>query len=289
MADGNLSEEVLNEIRKLNRYVLMVSNKVFDDKHNTGVLIDHHLLQDNFFNMLKVVAEGKMIAEPLAKIVKTLASYRYTYTHGDSRRVIVIKDGPLLSGFFEPFGDALFSGKFPSRFEDEHNIYNTVLHAGLQGIPVIGITKHPAYSILAQHYGENDVLDYSIVKQIAEGDTYFYVGPFERKHKRNANFRIFYYYLYLEDRFSPLRLEILPDLLPRDTDPNKLVEDILVSLKASNEGEFNNNGEDYKLPVCLAIADQTSREIVKQKSAELAEKMEEICRMIPGAILDRRN
>jgi hypothetical protein len=265
-----------------------MSNKIFEEKKYTGLLVSHHLLQENMFNMLKVVAEGRMISEPLSKTTKILFSYGYRYDLLKPKRTIIIKDGPLLSGFFEPFGNALLSNKFPERFEDEYEIYKTVALAGLNGIPLIGLTKHPTYSLLSQHYGENDVLDYSIVRQIAENDTYFYLGPYERTHNKNKNFKIYYYYLYLEERFSPLRLEILPNLLPSGVDPSKLVEDILMALKCSDDGEINNNGEDYKLPPCIAEVDQMTREIVKQKSAELYEALEEVRKKIPGAILDRR-
>ena len=264
MVDGNVSEEVIEEVRKLTRYVLMMSDKVFEQKKGRSCIVPHYKLQENMFNMLKVVAEGHMISKPLSKITKTLSSYGYKYDPKSPKRTIIIKDGPLLSGFFDPFGSALLSNNFSGRLEDENEIYKTVALAGLRGIPIIGLTKHPAYSILSQHYGENDVLDYSIVKQIAEGETYFYLGPYERKHNKNQNFKIHYYYLYLEDRFSPLRLEILPNLLPGGLDPNKLVEDILMALKSSDDGEISHNGEDYKLPPCIAVVDQTTREIVKQ-------------------------
>lgn len=288
MVDGNVSEEVVSEVKKLNKYVIMLSDKVFEQKKGKSCIVPHHRLQENMFNMLKVVSEGRMIAEPLKKITKVLAAYNYKYDPNSSKRTIIVKDGPLLTGFFEPFGNALLTKNFPDRLKDEYEIYKTIALAGIKGIPVIGLTKHPAYSILAQHFGENDVLDYSIVKQIAEGDTYFYIGPFERKHHKNENFKINYYYLYLEDRFSPLRLEIVPALLPNGFDVNQLVEDVLTSLKASDDGEFSNNGEDYKLPLCIALADQTSREMVKQKSAELYEQLDEVRKKIPGAILDRR-
>ena len=288
MIDGEVSEEVISEVRKLNRYVFMMSDKIFEDKRNTGLLVPHHLLQQNMFNMLKVVAEGKMISEPLSNIIKTLSSYGYKYESTDPKRIVIFKDGPLLSGFFEPFGNSLLSNKFSERLEDEHEIYKSVALAGLNGIPVVGLTKHPAYSLLAQHFGENDVLDYSIVRQIAKNDTYFYLGPYERKHNKNKNFKIYYYYLYLEDRFSPLRLEILPNLLPANLDPNQLVEDILMALKCSDEGEIKNKGEDYKLPPCIATVDQVTREIVRKKSAELYEALENVRKKIPGSILDRR-
>jgi hypothetical protein len=287
--DGNVSEEVLTEVRKLNRYVIMMSDKVFDQKQGKSCIVPHYILQENMFNMLKVVSEGSMISKSLSNVTNTLSSYGYKYDLNNHNRTIIIKDGPLLSGFFEPFGNALLSNKFPDRLEDEHEIYKTVALAGLRGIPIIGITKHPIYSILAQHFGETDVLDYSIVKQIAEGDSYFYLGPYERKHTKNHGFRIHYYYLYLEDRFSPLRLEIIPDLLPQGLNGNKLVEDIVMALKCSDDGEISNNKEDYKLPPCIATVDQITREIVKQKSAELKEALEDLQkRKIPDVFLDYR-
>jgi hypothetical protein len=289
MIDGNASQEVVNEVRKLNRYVLMVSDKMFEQKKGKSCIVPHSDLQDNMFNMLKVVSEGTMMSIPLKKVAEVLSSYEYKYEPGDARRTYIMKDGPLLSGFFEPFGNALLTKHFPDRLKDEYNIYKTVAIAGAKGIPVIGITKHAIHSILAQHYGENEVLDYSIVKQISEGEDYFFIGPFERKHKNNPAFRIYIYYLYLESRFSPLRIELLPDLLPPDIDPSSIVEDLVISLASTDEGEISHKGEDYKLPPCIAIADQTSREIVKQKSAELYEAMDEVRKRIPGALLDRRS
>jgi len=67
-----------------------------------------------------------------------------------------------------------------------------------------------------------------------------------------------------------------------------VVEDILISLKISDDGEISNNGEDYKLPACIATVDQITREIVKKKSAELYEALDDVRKKIPGAILDRR-
>ena len=288
MVDGNVSEQVIEEVRKLTRYVIMMSDKVYQQKQGKSMIVPHHYLQDNMFNMLKVVSEGKMIAEPLQKVTGVLAAYGYKYEKGDKKRSIILKDGPLLSGFFEPFGNALLTGNIPERFEDEYDIYKTIALAGIKGIPIVGLTKHPTYSILSQHFGENDVLDYSIVKQIADNDTYFYLGPYERKHNKNPKFKIHYYYLYLEDRFSPLRLEIIPSLLPKGLNPNEVVEDILISLKISDDGEISNNGEDYKLPACIATVDQITREIVKKKSAELYEALDDVRKKIPGAILDRR-
>lgn len=288
MVDGNVSEKVIEEVNKLTRFVIMMSDKVFEQKKGKSCIVPHHRLQESMYNMLKVVAEGHMISQPLAKITKTLSSFGYKYDPKNPKRTMIIKDGPLLSGFFDAFGNALLSGNVSGRLEDEYEIYKTIALAGLRGIPIIGLTKHPIYSILSQHYGENDVLDYSIVKQIAEGDTYFYIGPYERKHHKNQNFKIYYYYLYLEDRFSPLRLEILPNLFPKGLDPNNLVEDILMALKSSDDGEISNNGEDYKLPPCIAEVDQTTRAIVKQRSAELFEALDVLRKKIPGSILDRR-
>jgi len=288
MVDGNVSEEIMAEVRKMNRYVIMLSDKVFDQNGENRCVVPHHILQKEMFNMLKVVSEGKMISEPLFKITNTLSSYGYNYKFDNPKRTIIIKDGPLVGGFFKPFGNALLSEKIPERLKDEYKIYKTVALAGLKGIPIIGLTKHPSYSVLAKHYNEPDVLDYSIIKQIAKEDTYFYLGPFERKHKKNKNFRIYYYYLYFEDRFNPMRLELIPDLLPQDLNPDKLVEDMLMALKVSDSGEISNYGEEYKLPTCIATADQTTREIVKEKSAKLYEALEKVRRKIPGSILDRR-
>jgi hypothetical protein len=286
--DGDVSEKVIEDVKMLNRYVLMMSDKVFKMKGKESCIVPHYLLQQNMFNMLKVVAEGQMMYLPLIKLTKTLASYGYNYNANSKNRTIIIKDGPLTSGFFEPFGDALLTKNFSGRLEDEYKIYKTVALAGLAGVPIIGLTKHPTMNIMAKHFGEDDILDYSILKQIAEGDTYFFVGPFERKHARNPKYRAYYYYLYLEDRFSPLRLELLPDLLPLSIEPNNLVEDFLMALKCSNEGEIANNGEDYKLPACIANVDQTTRAIAKEKSAELSEALDEVRKKIPGAILDVR-
>ena len=61
-----------------------------------------------------------------------------------------------------------------------------------------------------------------------------------------------------------------------------------MALKSSDDGEIKNNGEDYKVPPCIATVDQITREIVKQKSAELYEALENVRKKIPGAILDRR-
>jgi len=237
--DGDISKSVISNVWALTKFCIIASNKKFESKSRNSCIIQHNLLQENYRNMMKVIKEGYMPSELLKNVSSILISYDYRYNRNEKDSVIIMKDGPLFTWKLM-FGEAMLKNEISSRFLDDYNLYSTISKAALRGIPTIGITKSVYESNLGKHFDMEDVLDYSIIKELAKNDIYFYVGPIRWEHPANPNFVIDYSYLYLESSFSPLRIEILSNLLPRGIKEEDIIEDILKSLKKDNSGVFKN-------------------------------------------------
>jgi hypothetical protein len=265
--DGDVSEKLLEDIKRNTKHCLMLSNREFEENEYS---VDHVSLQDkdSFENMFKVVKEGYMISESLKNIVKTLKAYHY----GKTKSVIIMKDGPLLADWNEAFGDALLSNKFSSRLEDNLELYKSVLDAGFNKIPIIGITKFSTRNILSKHYGEPNLNDKSILKSICKDEKFSYIGPFEWKHKNNSEFKLLYFYVYLGKIYEPLRVEILANSLPAELSPENIVEQLIKILILKGVPQKQNSSMLF-LPPCIARSDEFTREQIKKKKEEIWEVM----------------
>ena len=283
-ASGENAEFILEEISQTVKYLILIS-----DKLNLLYTIckdasyPHYQLQSNLQNTLKHVKEGKIFADFIEQVIQIAIEYGYSYNSKskNDENIIIYKDGSILSNSEYKLSHALYKNSFKG-LEPFLKLYNSIKKAGENGIPVIGIVKD-SHSLLLSKFFLPYGSDYHIVKNLAKRQNinYAYLSPVKKKMKPNNTIEIYNYFTFLEKGISPLRLEVLPNFLPKKIDNiSEIIEKTIQIIHNNNYiHEFNN--AKYKLPYCILHSDLSSRNIAKECKTMINEKLNQIRRRLP--------
>lgn len=283
-ASGENAEFILEEISQRVKYLILISDKLnLLYTKCKDALYPHYQLQSNLQNTLKHVKEGKIFADFIEQVIQIAIDYGYSYNSKskNNENIIIYKDGSILSNSEYKLSHALYRNKFKG-LEPFLKLYNSIKKAGENGIPIIGIVKD-SHSLLLSKFFMPYGSDYHIVKNLAKRQNinYAYLSPVKKKMKPNNIIEIYNYFTFLEKGISPLRLEVLPNFVPKKIDNiSELIEKTIQIIHKNNYiHEFNN--AKYKLPYCILHSDLSSRNIAKECKTMINEKLNQIRRRLP--------
>jgi hypothetical protein len=261
-ADGDVCA-LSSRFQEQRLFVTLASNREFEcppDLKDT-VLFDHFALQQEQQNALKHLKECGILVGPLEECVQELGRYHYHYTeHGADRRVILMRDGSILSNAENIVAYYLQESRTPAGAAFDRLWLHHVIHTAAEeyGIPVVGVTKDAQAPILSRFY-DLPVYDYTLMRRVARRqDVEFAMLPAIRRTWANSPLTIDYYFVYLEANVSCLRIEVVSSARLREAKWLSVVQDV-VRLAIENQEIIEYNEARYRLPLAVAKADQLTR------------------------------
>ncbi|KKK65120.1 hypothetical protein LCGC14_2977350, partial [marine sediment metagenome] len=265
--DDDSAKDVLSdEISQKIKFLILISDKLklIYIKAKTA-LFSHYKLQNNLVNILKHIKEGKIFSDFIEKIIQIAIDYGYKYHSraNNNSKLIIYKDGSILSNSELKISHALIRGNFKG-IEPFLKLYNSLKKAGENDIPVVGIVKDSQSLLLSKLFSPFGS-DYHIVRNLAlkQQCTYSYLSPVKKIIEPHKNIQIDNYFTFMERGISPLRLEVIPSFKPKNIKNFTEIIENTLRLIYQNENIHEFHKKKYKLPYCILSSDVVSRNMAK--------------------------